>query len=165
MQILSHVRVRAIIKRLALEIIEHNHLEPELFFLGINNNGFHFGKLLTEEIAQLTDIPCVLARLRINPAAPLSAPVVLDLNTERLRDRVVVLVDDVANTGRTMFYAFAPILEVLPKRVRVAVLVDRKHKHFPVDTDYVGLSLATTLRENIEVRLRDVNEYEVLLVE
>lgn len=164
MQILSHARIQATIKRLALEIIEHNHREPELIFVGINNNGFHFGKLLKEEVEQLTELPCTLAQLRINPAAPLQDPVTLSLPTERLKDRVVILIDDVANTGRTMFYAFAPLLEVLPKRVRVAVLVDRKHKHFPVDTDYVGLSLATTLRENIEVRLRDVAEYEVLLV-
>ena len=165
MQILTHARIQATIKRLALEIIEHNHCEDALIILGINNNGFHFGKLLTEEIAQLHDIPTTLSRLRINPAAPLSAPVTLDLDIESLRDRVVILVDDVANTGRTMFYAFAPLLGVLPKRVRVAVLVDRKHKHFPVDTDYVGLSLATTLRETIDVRLRDVEEYGVYLVE
>ena len=165
MEILSHTRIRATIKRLALEIIEHNHQERELFFLGINNNGFHFGKLLEEEIAKLTDLPTTLTRLRIDPAAPLSAPVSLDIDPNRLQDRVVILVDDVANTGRTLFYAFAPLLGVLPRRVRVAVLVDRKHKHFPVDTDYVGLSLATTLRETIEVRLRDVTQYGVYLVE
>jgi pyrimidine operon attenuation protein/uracil phosphoribosyltransferase len=53
-----------------------------------------------------------------------------------------------------LFYAFQPLLEILPKKVQVAVLVDRKHKSFPVAVDYVGLSLATTLRENIKVILK-----------
>ena len=165
MQILSDARIRATIKRLALEIIEHNHREPELILVGINNNGYHFAELLQAQIQTLTELPCELTRLRINPAAPVDHPVALDLDPARLADRVVILVDDVANTGRTMFYAFAPLMQVLARRIRVAVLVDRKHKHFPVDTDYVGLSLATTLRENIDVRLRDVAEYGVFLVE
>ena len=66
---------------------------------------------------------------------------------------MVVIVDDVANTGRTIFYACKPLLETLPKKIEVAVLVDRKHKSFPVKVDYVGLSLATTLKEDIDVQL------------
>jgi len=62
-------------------------------------------------------------------------------------------VDDVSNTGRTLFYAVKPLLGVLPRRVEVAVLVDRKHKLFPIQPDYVGLSLYTTLKDNIEVTL------------
>ena len=165
MQILTHQQIQQKIKRLALEIIEHNHREPELFLVGINNNGYHFGELLREQLQALSPQPCTLSRLRINPADPLAAPVELELDAARLKDRVVILIDDVANTGRTMFYAFAPLLRILPKRVRVAVLVDRKHKHFPVESDYVGLSLATTLRENIDVQLRDTVEYGVYLVE
>lgn len=64
---------------------------------------------------------------------------------EDLKDKALIIVDDVANTGRTIFYAFKPILDVLPKKVEVAVLADRTHKSFPIRVDYVGLSLATTL--------------------
>ena len=62
--------------------------------------------------------------------------------------------DDVANTGRTVFYATKPIMAFLPKQIEVAVLVDRKHKTFPIKVDYVGLSLATTLKENIIVDIQ-----------
>ena len=65
-----------------------------------------------------------------------------------------IIVDDVANTGRTIFYAFKPLLEVLPKKVEVAVLINREHKSFPIKVDYQGLSLATTVQENIEVNIK-----------
>ncbi|HRD06713.1 MAG TPA: phosphoribosyltransferase family protein, partial [Saprospiraceae bacterium] len=72
-------------------------------------------------------------------------------------------VDDVANTGRTIFYACKPLMDLLPSKIEVAVLVDRKHKQFPINVDYVGLSLATTLKENISVKILGVDEMEVHL--
>ena len=80
-----------------------------------------------------------------------------------LHSKVVILVDDVANTGRTIFYAFKPLMESLPGKIEVAVLVDRTHKMFPIKVDYVGLSLATTLKENISVKIVGVEEMEVHL--
>jgi pyrimidine operon attenuation protein / uracil phosphoribosyltransferase len=80
-----------------------------------------------------------------------------------VKDKVVILIDDVANTGRTIFYAIRPLLDVLPKKVEVAVLVDRKHKSFPIQPDYVGLSLATTLKENIDVQIRETADWSVYL--
>ena len=55
------------------------------------------------------------------------------------------------------------LIDVIPKKVEVAVLVDRKHKNFPISINYVGLALATTLSENIEVQITDVNEMAVYL--
>ncbi|MEL6989936.1 MAG: phosphoribosyltransferase family protein, partial [Bacteroidota bacterium] len=72
-------------------------------------------------------------------------------------------VDDVANTGRTIFYAFKPLFEILPKKIEVAVLVDRKHKSFPIKVDYVGLSLATTIQENIDVQILNTEDKAVYL--
>jgi pyrimidine operon attenuation protein/uracil phosphoribosyltransferase len=82
-----------------------------------------------------------------------------------LEGKTIVVVDDVGNTGRTLFYACKPLLEVLPHKVEMAVLVDRKHKSFPVKVDYVGLSLATTLREHIDVQLSDSNDFAAYLHE
>ena len=82
---------------------------------------------------------------------------------EQVAGKVVIIVDDVANTGRTIYYAIKPLLDTLPKKVEVAVLVDRKHKSFPIQSDYVGLSLATTLKENIDVQIREVQEWAVFL--
>jgi pyrimidine operon attenuation protein/uracil phosphoribosyltransferase len=69
----------------------------------------------------------------------------------------------VANTGRTLFYAFKVFMDILIKKVEVAVLVDRKHKLFPIKVDYVGLSLATTMQENIKAHLKDPDSMLVTL--
>lgn len=102
-------------------------------------------------------------RIRLNPANPIEYEPSIELSDEDLRNKPVIIVDDVANTGRTIFYAVQPLLKVVPKKVEVAVLVDRKHKSFPVKADYVGLSLATTLRDDIDVQIRDAAEMAVYL--
>lgn len=163
MKILNDRQVRQKIKRLATEILENNFEEPVIILAGINNNGMAFALLLMEELRLLTKIPVVLTRIRLNPANPVGEPVRLEMDAEELKDKSIIVVDDVANTGRTMFYAFRPLLEVLPKKVETAVLVDRTHKSFPVEVNYVGMSLATTLLEDIDVRIRDTAEFSVEL--
>lgn len=66
----------------------------------------------------------------------------------------MVLVDDVTNSGRTLLYAMRPLLDFNLKKIMIAVLVDRKHKSFPVSPDIVGHSIATTLQEHIEVECK-----------
>ncbi|RMF31389.1 MAG: phosphoribosyltransferase, partial [Bacteroidetes bacterium] len=151
------------IRRLAIEIIEHNYDEDEIILAGINNNGMYFASLLLEELRARRPDPFHLTSLRLNPANPLASEIQFGMPLEQVAGKVVIIVDDVANTGRTIFYATKPLLEVLPKKVEVAVLVDRQHKSFPIKVDYVGLSLATTLRENIDVQIRDVEEQGVYL--
>lgn len=158
MKILDAEQIRRKTVRLAYEILEHNHTAPRIVMAGINRNGMAFARMLHAELARIAPMPIELTNVRLNPADPLATPVEIDLAPEALRDQVVIVVDDVANTGRTIFYACKPLLTTLPRKVEVAVLVDRTHKTFPVKVDYVGLSLATTLLEHIDVRLRDADE-------
>lgn len=150
MKILNDRQIRQKITRLAMEILENNLEEDALILAGINNKGMEFARLLQETLAKFSDKPLEITNIRLNPANPLE-PVEIGIPAAQLQDRVILITDDVANTGRTLFYACKPILETLPRRVEVAVLVDRQHKLFPIRVDYVGLSLATTLKENIEV--------------
>ena len=163
MKILDKAQILRKIQRLTVEILEHNFGETEIILVGINQNGLEMARLLANELIERTDTQITLTRLHINPAKPLDGSIFLDMPLESLNDKVIVLVDDVANTGRTFFYALRPLLNVLPKKVEVAVLVDRKHKSFPIQPDYVGLSLATTLKENIDVKIRDVEDWAVYL--
>lgn len=163
MKILNHQQIQQKVKRLAIEILEDNFEEPELILAGINNNGMEFAQLIMQELLRNTDQHITLTRIRLNPAAPLRDGIKLEMPAKALEGKTIIIVDDVANTGRTIFYATRPILDVLPKKVEVAVLVDRTHKTFPIRVDYVGLSLATTLMENIEVHIRDVEEQSVFL--
>ena len=165
MKILDDRQIRRKIKRLAIEILEHNLGEPVVILAGLNNNGLEFAQLLLQELLPLApaDMELVLTRIRLNPANPLDYPPYIEMPAEALHNRPIIIVDDVANTGRTIFYAVQPLLPVLPKRVEVAVLVDRTHKQFPVKADYIGLALATTLKDNIKVKLREVEEMAVFL--
>ena len=165
MQILTDKQIRQKIRRIAIEILERNFGEPEIILAGLNNNGTGFANLLMDELAPRVPphIKVSLTRIRLNPANPVEYEPVIEMSAESLRGKTVILVDDVANTGRTFFYAVQPLLRVIPKKVEVAVLVDRKHKSFPIKADYVGLSLATTLLNDIDVQIRDVNEMAVYL--
>jgi len=68
-----------------------------------------------------------------------------------LNDQVVIVIDDVANSGKTLLYAMKPFLDYHPRKIEVLVLVERSHNAFPVQPDYTGLSLSTTLQEHIYV--------------
>ncbi len=163
MKILNERQIAQKVKRLAIEILEHNFGEPEIILAGINNNGMVFSELLMQELTRISNIPITVTRIRLNPANPLASDILLEMPPTEVKDKVLIIVDDVANTGRTIFYAIKPILEVLPKKVEVAVLVDRSHKSFPIRVDYYGLSLATTLKNNIDVQIRAVAERAVFL--
>jgi len=155
MQILQHQQIEQIIKRMAIEILEQNIEDKEIVFAGINNNGMHLAQLLMEELLTISDHDFTLTRILINPAAPLDYEIVLEMPTDSLQDKVLIIVDDVANTGRTLFYAFQPLLYTMIKKVEIAVLVNRMHKSFPISVDYKGIELATTLQQNIKVVLSD----------
>ncbi|NUQ22830.1 MAG: phosphoribosyltransferase [Saprospiraceae bacterium] len=163
MELLNHRQVIQKIKRLAIEILENNDGEQELIFAGINNNGYVFAEILVQELRPLAKMPLKLTRIRLNPAQPLHSPIQLELPVAEFEGKTIIIVDDVANTGRTIFYACKPLMEVLPRKVEVVVLVDRKHKSFPIKVDYVGLSLATTLQEDIDVQIKITGSYAVFL--
>lgn len=163
MQILNDRQIQQKIRRLAIEVLENNFEESEIILAGINNNGMHFAKLLAKQIKKISTIEIRLTSLRLNPAQPLSENIEVGLPTDELKDKVIIVVDDVVNTGRTIFYAIKPLLDTLPKKVEVAALVDRTHKSFPIRADYVGLSLATTLLEHIEVKIQKAKEFSVNL--
>ncbi len=155
MEILTHQQIITKVKRLAIEILENNYREDEIILAGINNNGMRFAKMLLEELQSRSRIQFRLSQIILSPKNPLEQQVSIDISNQDLNDKVIIIIDDVGNTGRTIFYAFKALMDALPKKVETAVLVDRKHKSFAVKPDYVGLSLATTVGENIEVRLGD----------
>lgn len=153
LEVLKDKEIEKIIKRLSYEILENNYQAKKIFLAGINNNGLYFAELIKAELEKISTPPIELINIRLNPAKPIE-DISLSIDVKNLKNQHIILIDDVANTGRTIFYAFKPFLEVLPKSIQVAVLVDRLHKSFPIKVDFLGLSLATTLKEHITVTLR-----------
>lgn len=163
MQILTHRQIEQKITRLAHEVLENNYKEKELILAGINNNGVGFAKLLQAELQRISNIEITLTKISLNPANPLKTEIAFGLEPKAVKNKVIIVVDDVANTGRTLFYATKPLFETLPKKIEMAVLVERHHKSFPMKVDYVGLSLATTLKEDIEVQIPAKSNWSVNL--
>ncbi|MEL7123236.1 MAG: phosphoribosyltransferase family protein [Bacteroidota bacterium] len=164
MEILTEKQILQKTKRLAIELLEHNYNEEKLYLIGVNNNGAKFADMLVTELKRITAIKIIQSHIRLSPANPIDSPINLKIDKNELLGQTVVVVDDVANSGRTLFYACKPLLDTLPKKLETVVLVDRTHKSFPIKVDYVGMSLATTLLEDIDVRIRNVEEMSVHLV-
>jgi pyrimidine operon attenuation protein / uracil phosphoribosyltransferase len=164
MQVLGNRQIVQKVKRLAIQILERNYNEQEIILAGINNNGVVFAQLLLNELLTMSNKSFVLTKIKINPANPIANEVQIDLPIESLNGKNIIVIDDVANTGRTLFYAVKPLLTILPNKIETAVLVDRKHKSFPIEVSYYGISLATTLQENIKVSLKEKDSFSVNLV-
>lgn len=140
------------IKRLAYEIAERNYGESELYFAGIRQSGFALAELLKKELAAISKIQVQLVSIQMDKRHP------VDINLEPSFDfngKTIVLIDDVANSGKTMLYALKPFLNDYPSKIQTLVLVERTHKAFPIQPDYVGLSVATTLEEHIYVEMSE----------
>ena len=163
MKILDKPQIQQKIKRLAIEILENNFEEKNIVLVGINNNGTGFAKLLEEELKKITKIKIDRFRVQLNPANPLSTPIELNTSVDSLKGKSLIVIDDVANTGRTIFYACKPLHEIIPKKLEVAVLVDRKHKTFPIYPKYVGVSLATTLKEDLDLQILETEEWGLFM--
>ncbi|TCZ73849.1 phosphoribosyltransferase family protein [Flaviaesturariibacter aridisoli] len=136
------------IRRMAFEVAEQHVDAESLVLLGIEGNGTIVATQLAQELATILPVPVTTGTVRINKKAPLDAR--LDPAIP-LEGRVVLLVDDVSNTGKTLLYALRPLLEFQPRAIRTLVLVERAHKLFAVQPDFVGLSVSTTLQEHITV--------------
>ena len=157
MDLLNHEQISAKVTRLAMEILERNTDETELYLLGVNNRGLELAQKLVDKMRTISNAPLHLWPIRISPASPLEPAAQLEGDAGELTGKAVLIVDDVANTGRTLFYAFGPLLEVLPKKIEVAVLVDRRHKTWPVYVTYSGLDLSTTVGDNVLVTFSDTD--------
>ena len=152
MRILDEVQIRRKLSRLAIEVLERHADTDSLYLVGVNNNGYTTATELLRLMREETpDAEVHLRRVHLSPADPLHGGVRYAGDVGELAGQAVVIVDDVASTGRTAFYAAKPLMDVLPRSLEVAVLVDRRHKRFPVSSDYVGLTLSTTLKDDIRV--------------
>jgi pyrimidine operon attenuation protein/uracil phosphoribosyltransferase len=152
--ILNHHQIHQKITRLGHELLENCFEEKEVFIGGIQGNGLDLAKMLGDIISQNSDISVNSFEIRINKAEPWKDEIKLDIDEKKLKKSFIILVDDVINSGKTMQYALVKFLEHPTKTIRTAVLVDRKHRRYPVKADIVGLSLSTTLKDRVEVVLK-----------
>lgn len=162
-QILNKVDTIQKIKRMAFEIYENNFNEKNIVLAGIVDNGVLFSEMLKKELSSICDINIEMVEISLDKRKPTQSEIALNVDSNFLLNKTVILVDDVQNTGRTFAYSIKPFLGIKIKRLQTAVLVDRDHKNFPISADYIGYSLSTTLKEHITVELKDKNKLGVYL--
>ena len=100
-------------------------------------------------------ISTLVAEVTINKKEPFNSPIELNIKEEDFSNKVVILVDDVLNSGKTMIYGIKHFLKVPVKMIKVTALIDRKHHRFPIRTDYAGLVLSTSIKDHVAVELGD----------
>lgn len=149
--ILDKTRIDRKLQRMAYQIWEHNSNEQSVTLVGIHGGGLSVANNLAKRLREISSMQVDVVNIKMNKRNPLSEDITL---AEDMGGRSIVLVDDVANSGKTLLYALKPFLNYELKKIMIAVLLDRKHKEYPVSPDIVGHSIATTLQEHIIVEVK-----------
>ena len=136
------------IQRMAYEIAEQNINEKQVILAGIRNSGVVIARILLGYLQEVYKGKIVIIEIAIDKKNPKNPSLSEKINFD---GQNIIVVDDVANSGKTLLYAIKPFLDFYPKKIQTLVLVERSYKEFPVSPDYVGLSISTALTEKIIV--------------
>ena len=158
--------------RIAHEILERNKGAGGLVLLGIPTRGAYLAHRLATKIAQVEgamvpagqlDVTMYRDDLRLRPARSLART---EIPREGVDGKVVVLVDDVLFSGRTVRAALDALNDIgRPRAVQLAVLVDRGHRELPIRADFVGKNLPTSLVQRVRVHLTGVDDEDAVIIE
>ena len=171
-QVLDERDIARALTRIAHEIVERNKGADDLVVLGIPKRGVPLAHRLAEQIGQAErtdvavgalDVTMYRDDLRLRPARALEHT---DIPPGGVDSKVVVLVDDVLFSGRTIRAALTALDDVgRPAAVRLAVLVDRGHRELPIRPDHVGKNIPTSLRESVKVHLDEVDGHDAVVID
>ena len=152
--ILDKTQIQQKVTRMAYQIWEDNLEESSLVIAGIADYGFILAERLQKELQRISKIEVSLMKIDLDKGSShLQAATDAEITT--CANKVVILVDDVLNSGRTLAYGLGVFLNIPLKKLRTAVLVNRSHRIFPITPDFTGLELATVTKEHVDVFLDD----------
>lgn len=163
LKILDQDQIQHRVNRMAYQVYEEHFNEPELVLAGIADRGYSLAEIMQSKLAGITDKNIFLKKIALDKKNPVAGEITFEGDLQALSDKVVIVVDDVVNSGGTLFYACRPFMQVSLKKLKILVLVNRDHLEFPVKPDYSGLSLSTTLQEHIRVEVNN-NEHAAYLL-
>jgi pyrimidine operon attenuation protein / uracil phosphoribosyltransferase len=173
--VLTAADIDRALTRIAYEILEANKGSQDLLLLGIPRRGFPLAQRLAAKLAATDpsiDAAAIVGQLDVTmfrddlAHQPTRAPQRTELPVSGIDNRVVVLVDDVLYSGRTIRAALDAIVDLgRPRVVRLAVLVDRGHRELPIRADHVGKNLPTSSSEKVRVRLNEIDGVDEVIIE
>jgi pyrimidine operon attenuation protein / uracil phosphoribosyltransferase len=169
--ILDKTGIDRALTRIAHEILEKNKGAAELVLVGIQRGGVHLARRLAAKILEIEKISVPVGSLDITmyrddltTRKSQPVPQATDIPVD-IQEKLIVLVDDVLYTGRTIRAALNSIMDYgRPKRIQLAVLVDRGHRELPIRADYVGKNLPTSAREKVDVMLAEDGAEEKVVI-
>ena len=153
-KILDNFQINKKIKRISLQIIECNIEENEIIIVGIEKNGYLLANKILEELKNHNDFNFKICSLKINKKQPIDS-ISCSLDISDYKNKSIIIIDDVLNSGSTLIYAVRYFLETQIKQLKTVVLVDRNHKKFPIKADFKGTSLSTAIQNHVEVRFEE----------
>jgi pyrimidine operon attenuation protein/uracil phosphoribosyltransferase len=162
--------VRRAITRIAHEIVERNRGTDDLVIVGIRTRGAPLAERIAGAIASFEGVDLPSGALDVSlyrDDVGLRGPRSLEATTvpADIDGRVVVLIDDVLYTGRTIRAAFDALLDLgRPRAIRLAVLVDRGHRELPIRADHVGKNLPTSAEEIVKVHVKEIDGEDAVLI-
>jgi len=140
------------LQRMAYEVMENNMEEDAIILAGIRDNGLVIAKVIQQTLSKISPLTTHLMSISLDKRNP--SDIVLS-EKYNFNGKVIIVIDDVVSSGKTLLYSLKPFLEFQPKKIQTLVLVERSYKNFPVRPDYVGLSISTTLQDHIFVEVRN----------
>jgi len=161
-KILDERQIEDKIKRISYEIYEENFDDESIIICGIEKNGSTIAKEVIKELESICNIKIEFISVALNKKKPLNT-VEIKSKKNIIKNKSIILIDDVSNTGRTLIYVINELTKFEPKKINTAILVNRDHSLFPVKINFVGLSLSTSINNHIEVIL-DKNEMAAYLI-
>jgi pyrimidine operon attenuation protein/uracil phosphoribosyltransferase len=157
LKILDSNQINQKILRLSWQVFEDNFSEKEIVLVGIGEQGLLIAEQVKFHLNTISKLKTTVFRIDVDRDKPFNK-VSTNLTENDYKNKVIILIDDVLHSGKTLTYAFKTFLDTSVKKMAVLVLIDRNHNTFPVKANYVGLSLSTTLKEYIEVILKASNK-------
>lgn len=152
--ILNDKQIAQRICRIAYEIYEANVDEKQVILAGIVGNGYILTQMLAEQLETISPLRVILCEVNINKKEP-REEITTSIPVSEYKNQSLVLIDDVLHTGTTLIYGVKHFLDVPLKQFKTVVLVDRNHKRYPIKADYKGISLSTSLNENVAVKFSE----------
>ena len=141
------------IRRISFEIIEKNIDEKEIYLIGILPNGKYLSQKINSFIIENSSINVNLHFIDIDKKNLSIKEISFESDADEIKNKVIVLVDDVMNSASTFMYSINEILKYQPKEIQVAVLIERYYKSFPIIPNFRGLELSTSKTEHVQVDL------------
>ncbi|WP_353133747.1 phosphoribosyltransferase family protein [Pseudopedobacter sp.] len=162
--ILNHTQIQQKINRIAYQILEDNIDEKEIIIAGVVARGYRLALRLEKVLKKISHFKIKMLQIELNKdSSKLESTINIPLS--ECENKVIILVDDVLSSGKTIAYGIGVFLNIPLKKLRSVVLINRSHKLFPVSTDYVGLELSTVLKEHVSVVLDEKGEEDGVYLE